>query len=320
MMSRVGRGYKRLGTATNFAGISKTAKLQELDRDTVEKSLITIPAFSKHRHTRKSFQNPFFSYRISAQWQTDLIDLSFLGRANGGHKFILTAIDVFSRFAFACPLRNKSSQAVSNAIRDKLLIFEPKIQTLLSDAGGEYMGRAVQDMLRAHGVKHVIARGSSKASICEAFNKTLQRYIFTYMSLNNTKKYIDKLPYFIQSYNNSPHRFFKNTLSPSQALKHTNEKKVLDFHNQHYMKFIRKKNLKTFNLGDKVRILKWRTPFTKGYRQRFSDEIFKVISKNERLPIPMFNVVSMGNQGYEDNLGEQPIQGSFYQHELSLID
>ena len=48
------------------------------------------------------------------QWQTDLVDISSLARFNKGYKFLLTCIDVFSKFAWVEPLKNKTGESLVN--------------------------------------------------------------------------------------------------------------------------------------------------------------------------------------------------------------
>ena len=45
-------------------------------------------------------------------WSADLIDKSSLSIYNINHKFILTVIDIFTKYAWAIPLKNKSGSLV----------------------------------------------------------------------------------------------------------------------------------------------------------------------------------------------------------------
>ena len=68
----------------------------------------------------------------------DLIDYQQYARKNGGNKYILTCIDMFSRYAYAKPLRDKTAQSVSSQLDAILqsMPFVPKFLT--SDKGGEF--------------------------------------------------------------------------------------------------------------------------------------------------------------------------------------
>ena len=58
--------------------------------------------------------------RIDDQWQADLVDISSLARFNKGYKFLLTCIDVFSKFALVVPLKNKSGETLVNGFQSIL--------------------------------------------------------------------------------------------------------------------------------------------------------------------------------------------------------
>ena len=44
---------------------------------------------------------------IDSQWQADLADMQQISSHNRGYKYILTVIDILSRFAWAEPLKSK---------------------------------------------------------------------------------------------------------------------------------------------------------------------------------------------------------------------
>ena len=74
---------------------------------------------------------------IDDQWQADLVDISSLARFNKGYKFLLTCIDVFSKFAWVVPLKNKSGESLVNGFQSILdLCRSPK--KLQTDKGTEF--------------------------------------------------------------------------------------------------------------------------------------------------------------------------------------
>ena len=50
-------------------------------------------------------------------WSADLIDKSSLSKYNNNYKFILTVIDIFTKYALAIPLKNKSGLSITNGFR-----------------------------------------------------------------------------------------------------------------------------------------------------------------------------------------------------------
>ncbi len=54
-------------------------------------------------------------YGKDAQFQADLVDMSAYSKENDDIKFLLTCIDVFSKYAWARPLKNKTGKEVTKA-------------------------------------------------------------------------------------------------------------------------------------------------------------------------------------------------------------
>ena len=106
------------------------------------------------------------------------------------------------------------------------------------------------------------------------------------------------------------HSYFENQLTPYEAMQESNNIQALSYHGKQYSSLLGKgKKLKKFKLGDKVRIRKWNTSFSKGYRPQWSDEVFFVSRINERMPITMYGLTSTGNNNFA-NLDED-IEGFF---------
>ena len=70
------------------------------------------------------------------QWQADLVDMSRLKKSNEGTTFLLTVIDVFSKWAWCIPLKNKSAASLVAAF--KQLLRERSPLTLQTDKGSEF--------------------------------------------------------------------------------------------------------------------------------------------------------------------------------------
>ena len=77
--------------------------------------------YTLHKPVRYNFpRNRVIVTGIDDQWQADLVDISSLARFNKGYKFLLTCIDVFSKFAWVVPLKNKSGETLVNGFQSIL--------------------------------------------------------------------------------------------------------------------------------------------------------------------------------------------------------
>ena len=86
------------------------AKKSGIARDDVKKFLQRQFTYTLHHPARKRFvRNPVVVAGSHEQVQMDLVDLSMFASSNDGNRFLLTAIDSFSKKAHVVPLKNKSA-------------------------------------------------------------------------------------------------------------------------------------------------------------------------------------------------------------------
>ena len=100
----------------------------------------------------------------------------------------------------------------------------------------------------------------------------MKNIMWKYFTANNTQKYKDILPSMVEKYNNSYHRSIK--LKPTDARKPANYKHI---HNALYAKVnARKAILSKFHVGDKVRIVRKKGTFEKGFTPHWTEEVFTI--------------------------------------------
>ena len=68
--------------------------------------------------------------------QIDLIDMSNIATANKNYNYLLVAVDVFTRFAFVIPLKNKTTKTIIKAIKQICDKTEPEM--INADLGSEF--------------------------------------------------------------------------------------------------------------------------------------------------------------------------------------
>ena len=77
--------------------------------------------YTLHKPVRYSFpKNRVIVTGIDDQWHADLVDVSSLVHFNKGYRFLLTCIDVFSKFAWVVPFKNKSAESLVNGFQSIL--------------------------------------------------------------------------------------------------------------------------------------------------------------------------------------------------------
>ena len=53
-------------------------------------------------------------------WGADLADIQLIGKFNKGFRFLLCVIDVFSKYAWVIPLKDKKGMSIVNAIQKNI--------------------------------------------------------------------------------------------------------------------------------------------------------------------------------------------------------
>jgi len=227
-----------------------------------------------------------------------LVDLSSLAHHfNDGMRYLLTCIDVFSKRAWAVPIRNKSARIVAYAFEK--IIADGKCNMLQSDKGTEFLNSTFQNILKRHDIKFYTSENVDlKAAVVERFNRTLKMKMYRYFTYE-----VDVLDDLLHSYNNAYHRSIGMT---PVEVSTDNEAIVRD---RLYPIKTRKSYKWKHCIGDRVRIAMRRRPFRKGYLGEWSEEIFEIASELSTVPIT-YELV---------NLAGEDIRGKFYEQEIQKV-
>jgi hypothetical protein len=223
--------------------------------------------------------------------------------ANKGYSYVLVIIDIFSKMAYARPVKKKDKFSVSLALDSILQQLDHYPNTLITDEGLEFYNSYVQEVLDKYAIHHYSIKTKMKASVVERFIRTLKSKLEKYFVENKTKNWSSILQQFIQNYNKTPHRSIG--MAPSKV-NDTNTSKVFNklFPDIHLAARPRLK------IGDIVRILKEKTIFEKGYKQSWSDQCFKVKSVKQAAG-RVWYIIS--------DLSGKALSGIKYYWELNLV-
>jgi len=65
-------------------------------------------AYTLHRPVRKRFvRNPYTVTNVIDVWECDLLDVQAYAKYNDNHRYILSVIDVLSKFLYLIPVKTK---------------------------------------------------------------------------------------------------------------------------------------------------------------------------------------------------------------------
>ena len=204
---------------------------------------------------------------------TDLVDMSQYPKMNRGYKYIFTNIDIFSKYAYAFPLKSKKIQDIKSCFEK---IFKKNKPTYIwSDKEPAFLSKEMQQFFKDNNVKIYHTNSHLKAVIIERFNRSLRELMMKEFVKNNNTVWYNILPKLIKIYNNRYHSTIK--IKPIQVNK-SNEKYIKE---NIYTYNKTSKNPK-FKVNDLVRIsLKRRNLFDKPSGNiKWSEELFKIHSIN----------------------------------------
>jgi len=170
----------------------------------------------QHRQTQFKYKgsNSFVSPHALFEIEIDLIDMTKKSEENDGYRYALVAIDNFTKFAHAVPIKNKLGPDVTTAFKEVLnKIGVPK--QLYSDREGGFESKEFIILLNQHSIKHIIS--NTGAPSFERFNRTLKHNTMLRLDAMNLDrfKWVDLLKPIIDKYNNTIHNTIE--MSPNQA-------------------------------------------------------------------------------------------------------
>ena len=213
------------------------------------------PIVRKHKFRKTFVRN------LGDQLQMDLVDMKKYKNKNKGYYWILTAVEILSRFAFAIPVYRKDTKNMTKAVEELMEEFKtrfgkyPKFTQF--DDGKEFHNVGVKTILKNNGVEYFTTYSERKAAIEERFNKTLKTSMWKYFNAKDTNKWIDILDDLVYNYNHTMHRTIG--LKPSDV-NETNKDQV-------WMRLfgtpVGDIPSSKFKIGDLVRISRYKNIFAK---------------------------------------------------------
>ena len=253
-----------------------------------------------HKPARHNYPRRKVDIRsLDETWQADLVEMIPYSRENKGYKYLLTIIDIFSKYAWAVPVKQKTGKDVSAAMQS--VLDKGRVpKNLHTDKGKEFYNSVFEGLMKKYKIHLYSTHSNLKASICERFNRTLKEKMWMKFSQRGSYKWLDILPDLLLAYNGRKHR---TTGMKPKDITSANEAKVLKNFN-----FKKKSihNIPKFKVGDQVRVSKAKHAFEKGYTPNWTTEIFTISRVKPTIPTTYLL------KDYQD----QPIAGGFYEQEL----
>ena len=286
LASMVYKFFDKKSTGSGFKKLKNTALSSSILADERHKPII-----------RKFNKRKVYSQIKDNIWGggggVDLADMQSLSRKNKGIKYLLCAIDLYSKYTFVIPLKDKKGISIVNAFNKIIKQSNRKPNKIWVDQGGELYINVFEKWLSDNDINMYSTYNEGKSVVAERFIRTLKNKLYKHMTATGKNVYYDVLDDVVNKYNNTKHSTIK--MKPIDVK--NNKRVYIDEHNEKDSKF---------KVGDRVRISRYKNIFAKGYAPNWSSEIFIINKINDTVPYTC-NL---------KDLNDEEIIGSFYDKEL----
>ena len=134
--------YKFFDKKSKGSGIKNEIKENQQLANELHKP--TIRKFKK-RKVYSSFKDNI--------WCVDLADMQLISKYNRGIRYLLCAIDLFSKYAFVVPLKDKKGTTIINAFQSILDSLKRKPNKIWVDQGNEFYNKSFKKWLKDNNIK-----------------------------------------------------------------------------------------------------------------------------------------------------------------------
>ena len=114
--------------------------------------------------------------------------MQLISKFNNRFRFLLSVIDIYRKYAWAIPLKNKKGITTNNAFQKFLDESNRKPNKIWVDKGSEFYNSM---------------NNKGKYIVAERFTRILKNKIYMYMTSVSKNVHIDKLDDAVNKYNNS---------------------------------------------------------------------------------------------------------------------
>jgi len=191
--SNVG-GFGGLSSSVDNLYHAARSRDVRLTRSDVQKFLDKKASYTQMARRRFRFKRETVKVSgMDATYAADLADVSNCKAFNNGIVFLLVVVDVFSKYMWVRPLKNKTGQVVATALRDIFRSSKRSCKKFWSDNGKEFYNSHVSKLFRDFGDEIYSTDSDLKCTVTEAAVKNLKHRIYRYMFEKASNRYLPAL-------------------------------------------------------------------------------------------------------------------------------
>ena len=115
-------------------------------------------------------------------WGVDLADMQLISKYNKRIRYLLCAIDLFSKYAFVVPLKDKKGLTITNVFQSILDKSKRKPNKIWVDQGSEFYNNVFKKWLKGNDIIIYSTHDEGKSVVVERFIRTLKNKIDKHMA------------------------------------------------------------------------------------------------------------------------------------------
>ena len=154
-------------------------------------------------HFLRNFKKKSYSSFKDNIWGFFLADMQLISKFNKVIRFLLCAIDIFSKYASVIPLKDKNGIFITNAFQCILNDSKRKPNKIWVDKRSEIYSRLMKSWLEKSDIKMYSTHNEGKSVVAERFIRTLKNKIYKHMNSIIKNLFIDKLDDIVNEYNDT---------------------------------------------------------------------------------------------------------------------
>ena len=128
--------------------------------------------------TKKIKRGKVYSSFKGNIWGADLANMQLIRKYNKEIRFLLCAIDIFSKYGWVVPLKNKKGITIVDAFQKILNDSKRKPNKIWVDKGSEFYNRSMKSWLEKNSIEMYLTHNEGKSVVAERFIRTLKNKIY----------------------------------------------------------------------------------------------------------------------------------------------
>ena len=114
-------------------------------------------------------------YAVDDIWAADLVDMKEWSKINNGYKYMLNIIDVYSKYGWSAPLKDKRGDTVTDAFKCIVKESNRRPKHIWVDQGKEFYNKNMDQWLEENKINRYSTYGEHKSCVVERFNRTIKQ-------------------------------------------------------------------------------------------------------------------------------------------------